>query len=316
MDLRQIEHFVAVAEDQHFTRAARRLNIVQSGLSASIRALETQLGAPLFVRSTRRVDLTAAGTVFLAHAKRMLAAARDGRDAVADVQGLVRGRLAIGLVQSPAPFLDLPDLLATFHSAHPSIEIHLCQAGSAHMIEKLRDGRVDIAFVPLFGEAPEGMATEIFACEPLVLVCAPDHALAGSENVALAALASETFVDFQPDWSTRRLVDAAFLSARSARRVAFEVNDLATLLDLVARGLGVALMPRAIASARAGEASGPALAIVELAGPEICWELALLHVADPRPGAAVPVNAAARAFLGLFNAALSRRHRGELETAA
>ncbi|SHG38469.1 DNA-binding transcriptional regulator, LysR family [Kaistia soli DSM 19436] len=297
MDLRQLEHFVAVAEDQHFTRAAQRLNIVQSGLSASIRALEAQLGTVLFRRSTRRVDLTTAGAVFLTHAKRVLATAREARQALADVEGLVRGSLSIGLVQSPAPFIDLPDLLARFHAAHPSIEIHLCQAGSEHMTAKLRDGRVDLAFVPFFGEPLEGMAARIVACEAMVLVAAEGHPLARRRNLRISDLAGATFVDFQADWSTRRLVDAAFAEAGVARRIAFEVNDLATLLELVARGLGIALMPQAIAEARAGEAGKLPIAIAALSGESICWELALMHVASEHKDG--PSNAAARAFLAL-----------------
>ena len=91
MDLRQLEHFVAVAEERHFTRAASRLNIVQSGLSASIRALEEEMGAPLFLRTTRRVNLTSAGQAFLEEANRVLAAARVARNVVVELQGLGAG---------------------------------------------------------------------------------------------------------------------------------------------------------------------------------------------------------------------------------
>ena len=106
MDLRQLEHFLAVAEEQHFTRAARRVNIVQSGLSASIRALEEELGAPLFIRSTRRVDLTAAGRVLAEEARRVLAAAQGARDAVAAVQGLAPGAV-IPLGRDPGEAVDI-----------------------------------------------------------------------------------------------------------------------------------------------------------------------------------------------------------------
>src|SRR5581483_9448598 len=117
MELRRIEHFVAVAEERHFTRAARRAHIVQSGLSASIKALERDLGTPLLVRSTRRVELTAAGEAFLVEARRVLAAVAAAREAVAAVQGLLRGTLAVGIMQAHAA-VDLPAVLGRFHARH------------------------------------------------------------------------------------------------------------------------------------------------------------------------------------------------------
>ncbi|MYS56302.1 LysR family transcriptional regulator, partial [Streptomyces sp. SID6013] len=96
MELRHLQHFVAVAEDQHFTRAAERLLVSQSGLSASIRALERELRAPLFVRTTRRVTLTEAGRALLGEAQRILAQVRSAHEAVAAVQGVLRGTLSLG----------------------------------------------------------------------------------------------------------------------------------------------------------------------------------------------------------------------------
>jgi DNA-binding transcriptional LysR family regulator len=299
MDLRQLEHFLAVAEEQHFTRAARRVNIVQSGLSASIRALEEELGAPLFIRSTRRVDLTAAGRVLAEEARRVLAAARGARDAVAAVQGLARGRLAIGTTHSLAPFVDLPGLLARFHAAHPGVEICLCQGGSDRLFEKLRDSRVDLAFVPMQPVPPPDVRATMLACEELVAACRHDHPLAGRKNVPLSRLGRETFVDFQTDWGTRQLVDQAFARVRVERRTGFEVNDLPTALDLVALGLGIALVPEALIAAHPADPHRPPLAVATLALPEICWELGIAH-AERGAARGGPVNPAARAFLALM----------------
>ncbi len=299
MDLRQLEHFLAVAEEQHFTRAARRVNIVQSGLSASIRALEEELGAPLFIRSTRRVDLTAAGRVLAEEARRVLAAAQGARDAVAAVQGLARGRLAIGTTHSLAPFVDLPGLLARFHAAHPGVEIRLCQGGSDRLFEKLRDSRVDLAFVPMQPAPPPDVRATMLACEELVAACRHDHPLAGRRNVPLSRLGRETFVDFQTDWGTRQLVDQAFARVRVERRTGFEVNDLPTALDLVALGLGIALVPEALIAAHPADPHRPPLAVATLALPEICWELGIAHAERGAAGGG-PVNPAARAFLALM----------------
>ena len=118
MELRQLEHFVTVADERHFTRAAELLQISQSGLSASIRALETELGISLFVRSTRRVELTAAGQALLADSIRTLASAAAAQNAVAAVRGVVRGRLTVG-AEPCIGAIDLPAELGRFRIANP-----------------------------------------------------------------------------------------------------------------------------------------------------------------------------------------------------
>lgn len=296
MELRQLQHFVAVAEEQHFTRAAQRVNIVQSALSTSIRALEDELGAKLFVRSTRQVRLTSAGRAFLDKTRAALDAVRDAREAVTALDGLERGRLSIGTVQSLPAFLDLPALIEQFHARHPGVEVRLCQGSSSLLLERVGNGRLDLAFLPL-SEPPRNLATTMIACEALVLACAPGHALAGRRDAPLSAFKNEPFVDFEPEWGTRKLVDRAFLDAGVERRIAFEVSDLETLLELVGRGLGVALLPEAIAEAR-----GPRLGIAKLAEPEICWELVVAYVAGDGPESG-PADPAPRAFLDLLNAA-------------
>lgn len=271
MELRQLQHFVAVAEERHFTRAAQRVHIVQSALSASIRALEEELQVKLLTRSTRQVRLTGAGAAFLDKARIALAAIHDARETVSGLRSLERGSLSIGTVQSLPAFLDLPLLLADFHAQYPGIEVRLAQASSDQLLARVRKAELDLAFLPLEG-ASDGVTTELIACEALVMVCAPGHALAGRERIELTALHEHAFVDFQPGWGTRSLIDRAFAEAQITRRTAFEVSDLNTALELVGHGLGVALMPEAIAESRQ-----PSLAVVPLAGPEICWELVVAY---------------------------------------
>ena len=293
MELRQLQHFMAVAEEQHFTRAAQRVNIVQSALSTSVRSLEDELGAQLFVRTTRQVRLTAAGRLFLDKTRVALDAVQDARDAVAALNGLKRGKLAIGTVQSLPAFLDLPALLASFHAQHPGIEVRLCQGSSSHLLDKVRSGRLDLAILPLL-DPPNEVETQLIACEALVMVCTPDHPLAGRSGVPLAAFRDDDFVDFEPAWGTRQLVDRGFAEVGVERHTAFEVSDLETLLDLVAHGLGIALVPEAIAEARR-----PALGIIELAGPELCWELVVAYAAAGKAQQG-PTDTLPRAFLKLL----------------
>src|SRR5580704_13844365 len=150
VELRQLSHFVAVAEEGSFTRAARRLNYVQSALSVSVQALERELGVRLFDRTTHRVTLTGPGEALLPAARRTLTAGDEIRDLAAALKGVLRGRLRVGLMQSFA-FADVPGVLGRFHRQHPDVEIQVRPAvgGSAALIEELRHGSVDIAFVAL-----------------------------------------------------------------------------------------------------------------------------------------------------------------------
>ena len=292
MELRHLEYFVAVAEERHFTRAAERLLVSQSGLSASVRALERELGAKLFVRTTRSVELTGPGRALLSEATRALASVRAAREAVAAVQGLLRGTLSVGTEQCIAG-VHVPSLLARFRAEHPEVEIRLRQAGSVELAEAVGAGRLDLAFVALCGPPPQGVRLLPLTGEPLVLLCHPGHALAEGTGTRWAELKGEALVDFQPDWGVRQLTDRAFAAAGVERQVALEVNDVHSLLELVEQGLGIAVVPRHFA--RKPQASG--LSAVRLAdGPQPVWEVS---VAVPEGDAASPAARKLCAYLDL-----------------
>lgn len=287
MELRQLSYFVAVAEECHFTRAAKRLHVAQSGLSASVRALERELGAELFVRNTRQVRLTPAGAALLAEARRTLAASDACAAAVAAVQGLLRGTLAIGSLQC-LHVVHMPAVLAGFVSAHPGLDVELRQGGSGELTSLVAQGKLDVAFVSRPAAYPDEVVVTSLATEPLVLACAPDHALASADRVPAAALAGERFVDFAPDWGTRDLVD----SVVGARHVALEVTDVHSLLDLVACGLGVALVPQSFS------VKTDRVRFIGLAEPVPRWETVTV-TANPPSAAAVALVADVRRAAGL-----------------
>ena len=284
MDLRQLEHFVTVAEERHFTRASERLFISQSGLSASIRALEKELDAELFSRNTRRVELTDAGAALLEESRRTLASVLAARDAVAAVQGLLRGRLRVGTEQCLG-VLDVPTELAAFHTQHPGVELLVQQAGSARLIDEVRTGRLDVAFVAGSTSAPADVSFHRLASEPMTLICTPEHPLNHGQELAWDNLGREPFIDFTSDWGSRQVTDRAFIAAGVARHIASEVNDVHTLLDLVGHGLGIAIVPGHIARKKAGK-----LARVELPVNSPTWDVT---IAVPTAAA----TAAADAFL-------------------
>ncbi|GAB3968572.1 LysR substrate-binding domain-containing protein [Actinoallomurus acanthiterrae] len=294
MELRHLEYFVAVAEEAHFTRAAERLHLAQSGLSASIRALERELAAPLFVRSTRRVELTEAGRALLTEARRTLASVAAARNAVAAVQGLVRGTLCVGTEQCLG-VVDVAGILARFRSMHPGVEIRLRQAGSSHLVEEVRAARLDLAFVAISGDPPPGVALTSLTTEPMMLVCHPGHRLAAFDAVDLAQLAGEVFVDFHADWGARQISDRAFETAGLPRHVAMEVNDVHSLLDFVQHDLGIALVPRPIAHKRKKN-----VRVVPLRETPPTWRVS---VAVPTDG---PTNnPASQALLGIVGDSLT-----------
>jgi DNA-binding transcriptional LysR family regulator len=243
VEFRQLSHFVAVAEDGSFTKAARRLNYVQSALSVSVQALERELSVRLFDRTTHRVTLTGAGQALLPAARRTLAGAEEIRDVAAAVRGVLRGTLRVGIMQSVA-FADVPQLLGTFHRQHPDVDIQVRPApgGSAALVEELRQGGLDIAFIALH-DLPPGLTATPLGSEELVVVTAPDMALPGRAPVPLGELAGARFVDFPPGWGVRTAVDRAFAAAGLERNVTIEIADVGTCLQLLRAGLGIALLP-------------------------------------------------------------------------
>lgn len=242
MELRQLEHFIAVAEEQHFTRAAELLHISQSGLSASVRALETELGADLFVRSTRRVELTQVGQAFLLEASRTVASAAAAKNAVEAIRGVLRGTLSVGTEQCLG-VVNLPKELGRFRAHHPGVEVRLTFDGSTNLVDRLGSGQLDLALIAVCDPSIRGIELVPLWSESFVVLCHPSHPLARQPSVELDQLTGESLVGFLPEWAARVLTTEAFAALGLKHRVSMEVNDVHTLLDLVDHRLGVAIVP-------------------------------------------------------------------------
>ncbi|MEU5629636.1 MULTISPECIES: LysR family transcriptional regulator [Streptomyces] len=287
MELRQLECFVAVAEESSFTRAAARLHVVQSAVSATIAALERELHTRLLERTSRRVDLSEAGRALLPKARAALDAVRDARDAVDDVNGGVRGTLRVGTLSSLGA-IDLPALLGRFHREHPAVSVRLATAasrgGSPGLVEALAEGRLDLAFVSIPGSPPPGAQYRDLTATPLDLVVPAGHRLAVQSRVALGELAGEVFVDFPSGYGNRAVTDRAFAAAGLPRHVAIEITAIGTGADFVRHGLGVALLPRG------GTEYDDGLVALPVTGVDLNWPISLA-TPDNRT-----LSAAARAF--------------------
>jgi DNA-binding transcriptional LysR family regulator len=248
MELRHLEHFVAVAEERNFTRAARRLHLVQSALSVSIRSLEHELHTPLFERTTREVRLTDAGHILLPQAHRTLDAAADAQAAVLDARKGLRGTLRLGMVQVVSSGFDVSSLIARFHRERPLVELHpkTAPGGSAALIADVRRGTLDATFAVISGPDLPGLTATTLTCEPVLLGCPPEHPLARRAVVSLSELADEPFVDYAPGWGTRTIADQLFTQAGIERSIGIEVPDASIHAALVRAGLGLAILPQSI----------------------------------------------------------------------
>ncbi|MEW1912476.1 LysR family transcriptional regulator [Kitasatospora sp. NPDC085895] len=290
MELRQLEYFVAVAEERSFTRAAERVQISQSGVSAQIRQLERALGAELFDRSARAATLTVAGKAALDHARATLASAAAVRQAVGEVTGLIRGRLTVGMVVG-CTVTPLFDALAAFHRAHPGVEITLQEDNSERLAGAVRSGTVDLALVGTATAAPEGLEALTIVSEPLVAAVPAGHPLAGRGRLALADLAEHAVICMPRGTGIRTVLDGACAAAGVRPAIALEAGAADAVADLAARGLGVAVLSVSMAAAHADRLT--ALAIEDATEPAL---LALVWRPAHGPAVREAVRACRRAF--------------------
>jgi DNA-binding transcriptional LysR family regulator len=285
MELRQLRHFVAVAEERSFTGASKRLHLVQSAVSVSIKTLEAELGSPLFERTTRQLRLTDSGAALLPEARLTLAAAEAAQDAVHEVAGGLRGALRIGIMQSLRP-IDLAGLITTFHAARPQVQIlpQPARGGSSDLVDDVAAGVLDLAFVSMVDLAQPSVNLRLLASTPIHLAVPTGHRFAGMARVELEELAGEAFIETPPGWGLRASSDRALEQAGVVRTIQLEVADLSTLVELVRAGLGLGMIPEPLL----GPIDGVTLVPVH---PEPMFTVSLATPKGRRP------SAAARAFI-------------------
>ena len=282
MDTRQLEYFVAVAEELSFTRAAQRLFTVQSTVSAAIRALEADLKTTLFDRSTRQVSLSAAGEALLPEAKAALEALDRARAVVEETSTGLRGSVRIGTL-ARLGLLDLAELLGAFYQRYPLVEIQVTTSptGSSGLADDVRHGRLDVALVGLSRAELSGLEVRELASVPFVVMVPSNHRLARRSEIRLTELAGERFVDMLRGFGNRTVVDRAFDNAGKPRRVQVEVPDLATVPDYVRAGMGVAVVPALDDRRLVG------VTRLRLTSPELTWTLSAITLSGKLPSRAV-----------------------------
>jgi DNA-binding transcriptional LysR family regulator len=249
MTLEQLRVFVEVAERLHVTQAAEVLNITQSAASAAIHALETGLGTPLFHRMGRRLELTEAGRVFLPEAKSVLAKVLGAEQVLAELDGLLRGRLRLWASQTIANYW-LPPFLYRFHAAHPNVTVELHVGNSLQVSRAVLDGAADLGFVE--GEIDEPLLVQIpVAVDQLILVVANSHQLASLKSIELDNLRRARWVLREKGSGTRQIFENALrkLGVNPATLdVVMELPTNEAVRSLVEAGAGATAISRLVAA--------------------------------------------------------------------
>ncbi|MDD3763532.1 MAG: LysR substrate-binding domain-containing protein [Nevskiales bacterium] len=280
MELRHLRYFLAVAEELHFTRAAERLGIGQPPLSQQIQALERELGTELFRRLPRGVALTDAGRIFLDDARAILKDVQRATDRVQRVARGELGRIRVGMINS-APFHPfIPNVIREFRRRYPGVALTLQENSTPLLADALQNDQVDIAFVrPLIGDSG-GLLTRHLFDEEVVIALPSGHALARRRSLPLLALSLEPFVLF-PRSVGSGLYDEIIATCRKvgfSPRIVQETLQVTSIVNLVAAGLGVSLVP---ASMQQVHTDG--VAYRRISGPRPRARMSLIHREDPDP---------------------------------
>jgi DNA-binding transcriptional LysR family regulator len=247
----QIGHlrcFLAVAEQRHFTRAARQLGLAQPSVSAQVRRLEGELGSELFQRMKGNLTLTPAGDALLPYARRILAEVDAASSELLASGSQVRGRLALGATPSLAATL-VPLVLARFHAAYPAVDLVLREAGSVDLVAALDDGALDVALV-ILPVRHEALRTQPLVREELVVAVARGHPLARRRTITVADLRDVPLVMFREGYDLRSATEAACRAAGFAPTFAVEGGEMDGVLRLTATGLGAAIVPSLVVEPR------------------------------------------------------------------
>ena len=258
MELRHLRYFLALADELHFGRAAQRLAISQPPLTVAIQQLEAEVGAPLFLRNSRGVQLTAAGQALVPAAQAAIDGAAQALHAARDAASGQVGRLSIGFAGTML-YRGLPQMLRRFQAEHARLQLTLRELSSSEQIVELQHARLDAGFAHV-SHAPAGLAAQLVSSQPFVACVPAAHALARKRTLPLDALAPEPLAlvsrSVSPDYHAR--IVAACQAAGFTPQPLHEMQHWLSVVSLVSQGLAVALVPAALQQAQlAGAAFVP-----------------------------------------------------------
>ena len=243
--LKQIESFAAVAIKGSLTAAAEANHLTQPAVSIRLHKFEAELGATLIYRRGRRIRFTPAGEVALAAARRMLRDAGELARELADLDHLAKGRIAIGTIDAASSYV-LPAVFSRFRERYPLIDIHLEVTATATLVKLLRAGALELVVGTLPVERGPDLEVHPIYRERLVLIAPRSHPLARARRLAAADLAAWPFISFHEGATTRRIIEEALARAGVAPNVTMTTDSPEAIRNLVAAGLGLAILPERI----------------------------------------------------------------------
>lgn len=250
MEIHQLRYFRAVARTGSFTRAAEQEHVSQPSLSQQVIKLEDELGTRLFDRLGRQVRLTESGRLFLPKAEAILRQIGDAKQEVQELAGGERGQVNLGAIPTIAPYF-LPARLAGFLREHPAVQVNVVEEFTAVLLERLREGALDLALLALPVPGEELVALELLR-EPLYVVVPTRHRLAGQRSATLRQIEGEPFLLLKEGHCFRDNVLSACRRARLKMNVAFESGQFSTILAMVGAGVGVSVVPTMAVTAQPG----------------------------------------------------------------
>jgi DNA-binding transcriptional LysR family regulator len=271
---RQLRAVLALAEYRSFVAAASSLKISQPALTRTIKLIETELGVPLFSRSTRQVTVTDAGKEFAALAERLLNDLRIGAENAREMAAHPRGQIAVASVVSLAGAV-LPGLIADYSRRFPGIELHLREGLHNMVTDEIRNGLADFG-IGYVDDAPRSFTTEDFGVETFHLVMRRDNALARRTRIGLPALADLPLVSFLAESRTRHVVDRAAATAGLSFRYVTTTNRLPTLHGLVRNRVGLAVVPKS----ERPSPDDPDLTSLSLVGQGLACRVGIMRLRD------------------------------------
>lgn len=237
-----IPTLLAVADTEHITEAAHALGVPQPTVSRQIARASRILGVEIVERRGRGISLTSAGRILVPYLHRVVVDLEAGLDAMSEHDARARGRIAVSFQNTLGEDI-VPALIKQFRGEHPAVTFELDQGARARCLDRLDDGRADVAFVSLSTEHTDANSFQLYD-ERLVLVVPADHRLAGARSVNLADTADESYIAMGHGFGMRSICEDLWSDAGILPNIAFEGQDIHTLRGLVGAGLGVSILPR------------------------------------------------------------------------
>jgi DNA-binding transcriptional LysR family regulator len=261
VDINQLEVLIAVAQEKSFSRAAERLHRTQPAISQAIRRLETEIGEPLFDRSSKDGTLTAAGRLLFDHAQQMLNLRHSAHAAIRELKGLHRGKLSLSANEYTVMYL-LP-LMPVFRARHPHIKIEVKRSLASRISSELLARETEIGIVS-FKPNDAAITSVAVQTDELALIVPPNHPLAAKKMVSVRELGAESFIAHNVPSPYREKVTRTFEKYRTPLNISLEMPTLEAIKRFVESGMGVALVPRLAAQSEIARGQIAALTVSEM----------------------------------------------------